>query len=615
MAIAILNPIPQFWDLDGSPLDEGYMYFGVATANPITFPATVYWDAAQTIVAAQPIRTLNGFPMRSGSPAIIYSDADRSLLVQNKRRQQVFYGPNSADFGNASTLLTLITQRVDDVLERLADDSDAANGAGMVESNYALIYPVRSLGLANYGRPPATWAMSDAQVADVAANTASLDVTTALNTILDTGYPVDFMPGTYGIGAPLTPTTQQTLSGSKREKSIIKARAGFAGSAMVSFPSGAWSGVTIQNLKINADNIAARCLEMIGSTQGAVDQIILRDVALSLATARPFHLENVTYFELDHLLWNGGSDGGRMVECYTGSARNCVGYHGATAALILEEGADCTFYDQVLFNNSGTTSTSLLLIDGGHGHVFYRLTTEPQGAANVVQEVLIVDTSGAGNCADNRLIDCNSLGVANTKTNSVVVGILGGTPIYKTGIVRHKSIKPTGNDSIVLNAQESTDISGCCDLVTYDTGTYAPITIENNSGNVFQREGETVGTFTVAIEGATTNPTITSGTITGNWMRQGRQTFFSFNTGAVTWSAAGTGGFRFTITGLDMTGGTNVPIQISNCTLFSNAACATIISATQIALYPVGSNTSLNWAAPPVSGGQAIISGSFVASA
>lgn len=44
MSVAIENPYPQFFDLDGQPLDSGSIYFGPANLNPATDEIDVYWD-------------------------------------------------------------------------------------------------------------------------------------------------------------------------------------------------------------------------------------------------------------------------------------------------------------------------------------------------------------------------------------------------------------------------------------------------------------------------------------------------------------------------------------------------------------------------------------------
>lgn len=85
-------------DLDGKPLDNGYIYFGQADQNPITAPVTVYWDAAGTQPAAQPIRTQDGYIVRNGTPANVYYSGAYSQLVQDKRRIQIYYAPDSTDY-------------------------------------------------------------------------------------------------------------------------------------------------------------------------------------------------------------------------------------------------------------------------------------------------------------------------------------------------------------------------------------------------------------------------------------------------------------------------------------------------------------------------------------
>ena len=104
----ILNPIEQFFDLDGSPLQNGYIYLGDVSANPETNPVQVYWDAAFTIPAAQPIRTVNGFPVRSlnsGTPATIYTVNDVSMQVRNSKKLSVFYAPTSSQSSTSQNTL------------------------------------------------------------------------------------------------------------------------------------------------------------------------------------------------------------------------------------------------------------------------------------------------------------------------------------------------------------------------------------------------------------------------------------------------------------------------------------------------------------------------------
>ena len=91
--LQITGPYPIFTDLDGTPLDDGYIFIGDANDDPETNPQQVYWDANLTIPATQPIRTSNGYAYRNGSPALIYTSGDFSITIRNKRNEFVLYSP------------------------------------------------------------------------------------------------------------------------------------------------------------------------------------------------------------------------------------------------------------------------------------------------------------------------------------------------------------------------------------------------------------------------------------------------------------------------------------------------------------------------------------------
>ena len=98
----LIRSNPLFSDIDGTALENGYLYIGTANANPeiVANQLQVYYDADLTIPAAQPVRTINGYPARSGSPAKIYvsSAADYSLTVRNAQRTLVVANRTSSDF-------------------------------------------------------------------------------------------------------------------------------------------------------------------------------------------------------------------------------------------------------------------------------------------------------------------------------------------------------------------------------------------------------------------------------------------------------------------------------------------------------------------------------------
>ncbi|MFM2007596.1 MAG: hypothetical protein RLZZ09_3251 [Pseudomonadota bacterium] len=96
-ALSIQPTFPIFTDIDGQPLEDGYVFIGTANLNPITNPITVYWDAALTLPAAQPIRTRGGYPINSGTPARLYVNSDYSIQVQNKNGSVVYSAPAATD--------------------------------------------------------------------------------------------------------------------------------------------------------------------------------------------------------------------------------------------------------------------------------------------------------------------------------------------------------------------------------------------------------------------------------------------------------------------------------------------------------------------------------------
>ena len=96
-ALSIQPPYPIFTETDGQPLENGYIWLGTINLNPIVNPIAAYWDAALTIAAVQPIRTLNGYPVYLGTPARIYVNSDYSIQVQNRSGSVVYSAPAATE--------------------------------------------------------------------------------------------------------------------------------------------------------------------------------------------------------------------------------------------------------------------------------------------------------------------------------------------------------------------------------------------------------------------------------------------------------------------------------------------------------------------------------------
>lgn len=96
-ALSIQPTYPIFTETDGQPLEDGYVWIGTANLDPQTNPINVYWDAALTLPAAQPIRTLAGYPANSGTPARLYVNSDYSIRVMNKKGGVVYSAPAATE--------------------------------------------------------------------------------------------------------------------------------------------------------------------------------------------------------------------------------------------------------------------------------------------------------------------------------------------------------------------------------------------------------------------------------------------------------------------------------------------------------------------------------------
>lgn len=195
--IAIDTTFGQHFDLDGDPLQSGYLYFGTANLNPVTNPVAVYWDAAGTLPAAQPIRTLNGYPVRNGTPALIYTSGFYSMLVRNKSGAQVFYVADS-------------TYLPSGLEARLGSYASASVGAGAVAYRYTNNYGSRTTGLKLNSL--GIWAVADLEMAKDGTDGAGN--LTKLQAALTAGYIVHCEPGLFALTAMPTPVDGAGIIGS-----------------------------------------------------------------------------------------------------------------------------------------------------------------------------------------------------------------------------------------------------------------------------------------------------------------------------------------------------------------------------------------------------------------
>ena len=232
MSYSIQSPYSFFSDRDGSPLQSGYLYFGVAGLPAETNPTTVYWDEALTIPASQPIRTKNGFPYNNGTPAVIWTAADTSLTVKNKKSATVITSlTNSTTYSQIAAAEAAILA---DLAVPGGSDLVGHKGIGAAATTTTVGEKLRLIvNVKDYG------AVGDG-VAD--------DTLPVQRAITNSDGPVYFPAGTYSITA-VTLKVGSILIGENRNLSIIKLRTAMAGNGMINAVFA--HGCAIENMTID----------------------------------------------------------------------------------------------------------------------------------------------------------------------------------------------------------------------------------------------------------------------------------------------------------------------------------------------------------------------------
>lgn len=90
----VSSAYPIFSDIDGQPLEAGYIWIGQANLDPVTNQTNVFWDEAFTQPVVQPIRTRGGYPLNGSSIGRLYTTPNFSLRVTNKTGSVLYDDPD-----------------------------------------------------------------------------------------------------------------------------------------------------------------------------------------------------------------------------------------------------------------------------------------------------------------------------------------------------------------------------------------------------------------------------------------------------------------------------------------------------------------------------------------
>jgi hypothetical protein len=218
-AISIQVPFPVFQGRDGQPLENGYVWIGEPNLNPQTNPVVAYFDAALTIPAPQPLRTLNGYVSRAGTPAQIYVDGvNFSILVQDSKGSMVYNFPDG----------TGISPNADGI-EYDPPFTGAVTSGYTVQDKLAQTVSVKDFGAAGDG---------------VTDDTAAIQAAVATQKSLYFPSGTYLISGTIGQGITGAGITYGAWHGDGYDNTIIKCSGTNAGNAFVK-PPRQWSGMKV----------------------------------------------------------------------------------------------------------------------------------------------------------------------------------------------------------------------------------------------------------------------------------------------------------------------------------------------------------------------------------
>jgi hypothetical protein len=126
----LANPLPIWLDGRGALLDAGYVYIGTVNTDPeiVGNQLALFWDAAMTDAADQPLRTLGGVITNGSNPANVwFAETDYSVTIRDADSNLVDYIASSTQTGSDSY------QPLDADLTTISGQTNAAFGLGLLE--------------------------------------------------------------------------------------------------------------------------------------------------------------------------------------------------------------------------------------------------------------------------------------------------------------------------------------------------------------------------------------------------------------------------------------------------------------------------------------------------
>ena len=322
-ALSIQPPFPIFTDIDGQPLEDGFIQIGVANLDPQGNPIAVYWDEALLVPATQPIRTLAGYPSRSGTPAALYVATDYSIRVLNKNGSVLYSSPTSTQGGVF-----------------------ASNIVGQLPLSQTNFTPAGVGAVVRTGQSKARDTvsvfdfMTSAEITDVQAGSLSLNVAPAIVAALASGAKRILFPGgKYRCDSTITLNTVRGLTLEGDAAAILAGGTGYIGNTELVFDtavSGSDGIVITDFVGVTMENILIR-MRRSGAGGGK---------ALYMYTGHDYSLRNVNV-DLDTGASGAGivlGNGNGATATFAGDIQNCkIIVNAACPGIYANFGTSLTF--------------------------------------------------------------------------------------------------------------------------------------------------------------------------------------------------------------------------------------------------------------------------------
>lgn len=233
----VTTPALYFTDATGAPLDDGYIYIGTDGLDAQTNQITVYYDAALTTPAVQPIRTSGGYPTYQGAAKALFVNAAACSMTVLDKFQRTNFSELSIDLPSLASDFTALAA------------SGGSALVGFIQSGAGAVARTLQTKVREYPVSPEDFGA----VAD-----GVTDDSTPIQEALDTGRPVLFQGDTYYIGTTTLKVkfSNQQIIGNGAE--ITYAGTGVALDLDPALASSTWkTNVLFKDFAIYCDGVGA----------------------------------------------------------------------------------------------------------------------------------------------------------------------------------------------------------------------------------------------------------------------------------------------------------------------------------------------------------------------